>query len=683
MVQIVEEDIKYSKVEKTEDEIESEIQLKVKEIIISEDKKHDIKIPSFEDNATPFQRLFLTYLDPLIKLGSKKTLILSDLGNTSVQDQSAVLYSKFYKHWDEESKLPSVKQSLWRVLWKTVGYARLAKALGLYCCFALLAYGPVLILNALVKHLEKSAILSNTTLVIYVALMLLIPSLASLCCAQSNIILAHMGVQFRNSLINAIYRKSLKLSPASRQLQSTGMIVNMFSNDTSQLQRFLFFINNASIAPLQIAVSLYLIYQQVNVSTFVGLGFMFVLMPMNGVIFAALNKFRKLKVSVTDTRVKLMNEMLSGIRVIKSYAWEDAFENKVDVIRDKELYLLKKLAYIIAIGFTLIMFSAPIIQPILIFFVYVKLGNELDAATAFTTIALFNLMQMPFAFLPMGLAQYVQSLVSTNRMLNFFMSEELEPYVDHSLDPADEKSVIKFVNVDLCWVKEENLTTEDISLINNENNDNKGVEMTIKKGNDYESVSNIDGEKNLEKEIINRSCNSIINANINVKKGQLVCIVGAVGSGKSSMLSGILGEMHLKSGQLRVHGSIAYCDQRPWILNATVKENILFGLPYDEEKFEKTLQACNLHDDINVLPGGIMTEIGEKGINLSGGQKVLIFSIQYINLYRYLFNINIFYNDIFLLYFSHTDILFVVFFYDTRLELHLLDQSTVIMIFIY
>ena len=135
---------------------------------------------------------------------------------------------------------------------------------------------------------------------------------------------------------------------------------------------------------------------------------MFFLIPINGKIFILLNQIRKKKVKVTDIRVKLMNEILSGIRVIKYYAWESAFSEKIEIVREEELQLLKQLAYVVAIGFTLVLMSAPIVQPILIFFTFIKLGNTLDAATAFTTISLFNVMQFPFAILPMGLAQYSQ-----------------------------------------------------------------------------------------------------------------------------------------------------------------------------------------------------------------------------------------------------------------------------------
>ena len=127
---------------------------------------------------------------------------------------------------------------------------------------------------------------------------------------------------------------------------------------------------------------------------------MFVMIPLNGVIFSQMTAIRRIKMKETDKRVKLMNEILSGIRVIKYYAWEYAFTQKIRLIRSRELDLLRQLAYIVAVGFTLIMMSAPLVQPILIFFVYVKLGNQLDAARAFTTLSLFNVL----AFLPPSLS---------------------------------------------------------------------------------------------------------------------------------------------------------------------------------------------------------------------------------------------------------------------------------------
>ena len=545
--------------------------------------------PSQEDESDWISYITMSYLNPLLGWGSKNDLQIEDLGNTSDEDRADLLYQKFNLYWNEESKKIPEKRSLWNVLWRTVGYFRLFLAIALYAGYAAISYGPVMILNRLVQHFQGTNVLSTSIVALLVSLMFILPVIGSILYAHSNNILAHMGIQFRNALTNAIYRKSLKLSPAAKQKQSTGMIVNMFSNDTAQLQRFLFFMNNCTIAPFQIAVCIGLIYQQVGVGAFVGLGLMIVLVPFNGFIFTMLNDVRRKKVGFSDVRVKLMNEILAGIRVIKFYAWEKAFSVKIRESRNKELIELKKLAYIIAIGFTLIMFSLPIVQPILIFYTWVKLGNPLDAAKAFTTIALFNLMQLPFAFLPMGLAQYSQSLISTKRMMNFFSSEELDDYIKP--EENSDGSVIKFNDVSMSWILEESLQEEkDKKELENKN---KGGSNSLccfgGKNVSYDKVKQVD--KNIDEKSndlesktpsINRSVHTLTNINISVKKGQLVAVVGPVGCGKTSLISGILGELHLKQGNINLAGSIAYCPQQPWILNKTLKDNVLFGL-YDDE----------------------------------------------------------------------------------------------------
>lgn len=497
---------------------------------------------SFEDEASFLSKCFMFYLNPLFKKGYNDGLVHADLGLAAEQDRSALLYDSFIVEWEKEVKLPREKRSLWNVLWRTVGYGRLSWGLILYGAFGAVSFGPILILNKLTRHFQGDLSLTPAVLWIYVVLMFVLPSFASLLCAHSNIIMAHMGLQFRNALINMIYRKALRLSPASRQQASTGQIVNMFSNDTVQLQRFLFFLNNSALAPAQIAVALALIYQLVGPSTFVGLAFMLILMPMNGFIFGFANAIRRKKVKVSDVRVKLTNEILSGIRVIKYYAWELAFAKKVNEVREEELIHLKHLAYIIAVGFTLILMSAPIVQPILIFYTYVKLGNQLDAAKAFTTIALFNLMQMPFTFLPLGLAQYSQSIVSTTRMLDFFVAEELEAYLDQSSSSEDPETVIKFDQASLGWLDQESQTvsseqqskTKSDQIANAKDNTETKISSTAKK--EYEMVATHDAKDDgqtveINEDPINRSVYTLDSISFSVKKGELVAIVGSVGSG--------------------------------------------------------------------------------------------------------------------------------------------------------
>lgn len=365
----------------------------------------------------------------------------------------------------------------------------------------------------------------------------------------------------------------------------------------------------------------------------VGLGLIIIVAPLNGLIFHLLNVVRRKKVLVTDERVKLMNEILTGIRVIKFYAWEKAFSQKVEEIRMKELIYLKQLAYIFAVGFSLILMAVPLFMPVLIFYTYTRLGNDLTAAKAFTSISLFNLMQFPFVFLPLGLSQYSQSLVSCKRMMDFFCMEEMQPYVDKEGDP-DSDVVISMNNVSMGWMREAKgdatggveaaaVVIAPAKSIEDKSQEEGRVVLVVGDAKGA-SVDEGDPQPIAYEARINRSVYTLTAINFSVKRGELVAVVGSVGSGKSSLLSGLLGEILLLEGKVRAAGTIAYCDQRPWIVNDSVKENIIFGRAYNEAAFDEALYAASLEDDIAVLPGGIQTQIGEKGINLSGGQKARV-----------------------------------------------------------
>ena len=230
---------------------------------------------SFEDKAVWYTYFLFSFLNPLFRKGSTETLEQTDLGVVSDQDNVHVLYKKFLDVWDVEKKKPIEKRSLWAVLWRTVGYPKLILALVLYAGYSAASFGPILILNVLVKDLAGVKLLVLWRKWTYIALLFVLPMAGSIFVAHSNVLCAHFGLQFRNSLIAMIYRKSLLLSPAARQVASTGQIINMFSNDTNQIQLFLNqFFNVLCLAPATIGVALYLIYQQVGVSTFVGLACM-------------------------------------------------------------------------------------------------------------------------------------------------------------------------------------------------------------------------------------------------------------------------------------------------------------------------------------------------------------------------------------------------------------------------
>uniref|UniRef100_A0A1B6CN72 ABC-type glutathione-S-conjugate transporter n=1 Tax=Clastoptera arizonana TaxID=38151 RepID=A0A1B6CN72_9HEMI len=283
-------------------------------------------------------------------------------------------------------------------------------------------------------------------------------------------------------------------------------------------------------------------------------------------------KLQMRQMKYKDDRIKLMNEILSGIKVLKLYAWEKSFEKQISDIREKELKILKKTAYVTA--FTGFLWSCvPFVVALIIFTTYVLAddNNILTPDKAFVALSLINIMRFPMSIFPMLISALIMSSVSIKRINAFMNSEELDSSA---------------INSDKSFA--------DPIIVENGSFDWDGTES------------------------INPTLHNI---NMRVKTGALVAVVGSVGTGKSSLISALLGELSKLSGLVNIKGTIAYVPQQAWLQNATLRENILFGKTYDARKYAKIIKHCALEQDLDMLPGGDMTEIGEKGINLSGGQK--------------------------------------------------------------
>lgn len=424
-----------------------------------------------------------------------------------------------------------------------------------------------------------------------------------------------------------------------------------------QLQRFLQFAGFTIVAPMQIIVALFLIYRQVGNATWVGVAYMVVLAPINIRVFGIVAKMRRKVLKYSDMRVKMMNEILTGIRIIKFYAWERPFGKEVSGVRGKEMDALTKLAYTVAVGFSIILLSTPIVQPVIVFVTYVNIQDEpLTAATAFTTVALFNLMRFPFAFMPMGLLQYIQSKISLKRLERYLALPELNQYVQDTPPPdtPEDSPYAKSGSISINdgsfgWIDPDGPVIKPVQ--DEEKKKKKRMSRAEKQANRRKSevtLNTIGGDEKSSQ--LSQSIHSMSSAgtessdktpkitlrNITcqIAPGSLVAVVGSVGSGKSSFLSAVLGEMESihdskvyvprYGEEIDMHGFASYCTQSPWVVNDTLRGNILFGREYNEERYNKILECCALLDDIAVLPAGDMTEIGERGINLSGGQKARV-----------------------------------------------------------
>ncbi|XP_070580038.1 multidrug resistance-associated protein 1-like isoform X1 [Ptychodera flava] len=379
-----------------------------------------------------------------------------------------------------------------------------------------------------------------------------------------------VGMRLRTVVISAVYRKALSLTNDARKSSTVGEIVNLMSVDAQRLMDLTAYFNMLWSAPLQIAVALYFLWDLLGPSVLAGLGVMVLMIPINAAIATKTRSLQVKQMKHKDSRIKLMNEILNGIKILKLYAWEESFMKNILGIREKELVVLRRASYLNAIS-SFFWNCAPFLVSLTTFGVYVSVSdkNVLDAEKAFVSLSLFNILRFPLTMLPFLISSIVQAQVSMKRLQKFMKHQELDPNnVTHSNKAGKAISVERGV---FSWGQEDEPVLNEIDL--------------------------------------------------DIDQGSLVAVVGQVGSGKSSMISAFLGDMEKQDGQVFVKGSIAYVPQQAWIQNATLQDNVLFGSEMNASKYNKVVDACALGPDIQALPGGNLTEIGEKGINLSGGQK--------------------------------------------------------------
>ncbi|KAI0635122.1 multidrug resistance-associated ABC transporter [Trametes polyzona] len=445
------------------------------------------------------------------------------------------------------------------------------------------------------------------------------------------------GLCLRTSLIGAIFRKSLRLSGRARMKHSVGQITTMISTDATRLDRNSAMIHNLWIAPIQIAIGIGLLIRNLGYSALVGLAVLLIGFPLQLSLAKVMFGQRKKGVVLTDQRVRMTTEVLSGIRLLKYYAWEQFYARQVDVLREREVRTLRRL---VAARSTLIglVTVVPIFASVLSFITYGLTNHTLDVATIFSSLQFFNIIRTPLIYLPLVLASATDALVALRRISAFLRAEELAvPYV---VDP--ERKFALDVDADFTW--------EAVRKGDGAAPGSKGAKKAQdaaarqKRGEKGEKRrSGLFGRRGRaegpvlpttaapekagqedEEDKEPEKPFELKNVKLKVPKGSFVAIVGRVGSGKSSLLQALIGEMRKTRGECTFSSTAAYVPQSAWIMNATLRQNVIFGQPEDEAKFQEIIKACCLEPDLEMLPNGEATEIGEKGINLSGGQKARV-----------------------------------------------------------
>ncbi len=305
-------------------------------------------------------------------------------------------------------------------------------------------------------------------------------------------------------------------------------------------------------------MALTFLYLELGIAILAGIAVMLLVVPVNVIGGNLAKKWQVDQLKAKDTRIKLMNEIIAGMKVLKLYAWEIPFRDRINKIRKTEIKVIKKMGNyfgVLTSSFTI----TPILVVLVVFAVYVAVDPDNHILTpdkVFVCLSLMNLIRLPLIMFPWSLMECVKLVISINRIGKFLNAEELhfDPFSEESIQDAGNS--IEMVKANCEWSSDEpHAALTDVTL--------------------------------------------------NVEKGALVGVVGSVGAGKSSLLSAMLGEMERVSGSIAMQGKVAYVPQQPWIQNMELKSNILFENPLLSRKYDEVVDACALSDDLAILTSGV------------------------------------------------------------------------------
>ncbi|KAL5504423.1 hypothetical protein ACEPAH_8498 [Sanghuangporus vaninii] len=425
------------------------------------------------------------------------------------------------------------------------------------------------------------------------------------------------GVLARAALISSIYKRGVMLTPKARTTLNNAALVNHISTDVSRIDACSQWFHAAWTAPIQVTVCLIILLVQLGPSALAGFSLFILMVPVQERLMTFQHKRRQRANVWTDGRANLILEVLGGMRVVKYFSYEIPFLKRIFEIRGKELDGIRGIQFARAANIAM-SYSVPVLAATLAFVTYTNTSSSFDVAVIFASFTLFQLLRQPLMFLPRALSAIADAESAITRLQKVFHAQlrgDVGLDIDVSLDVA-----IKVEHATFEW--EESAPQESFGALGdnkNKDKDKKTRELTKK-------LEEIEDEKKMDTAPFR-----IRDVNMVVPRGQLVAIVGRVGSGKSSLLQGLIGEMRRVEGQVKFGGRVGYCSQTAWIQNASLRDNVLFGQEFDSDKYWDVVERASLLPDLTVLPDGDLTEIGEKGINLSGGQK------QRINIARALY----------------------------------------------
>ncbi|CAM1331108.1 ABCC2 (predicted) [Pycnogonum litorale] len=535
--------------------------------------KSDINnIGNIKSKSSFLSKMFFLWAMPMVRKGYEGKLTQDWIWSLNRDVTAKVMYKEFLRYWKyntDGTELKNTKRPvlmvITRMFWKPCFYGCLCRAIG-----DISQLMNPFMLNLLIELIENG---KEPTWhgIIYSFGLLIACGTRYISFVHSYDQLAITAANIKAVLMQAIFNKALRLSNESKVNLSLGGMINLMAVDSQKFTNLLpllpVLVNSG---PLFVA-AIYLLWGVMGSSCFAGLAALLIISPASAYIMSLSKKIQSGIMQLSDERLKITNEILTGIKILKLYAWEIPFCSRIRDIRSEEIKNLRKNAVLEAITSSL-WSNATVLIGLASYTTYVFVaGPTLSPNVAFVSLALFNIIRTPLIQFPRAISAIVEVIISKKRLDNFLNSKELDMDSIHHTGEVGEVSV---KNSSFTWS---------------------------------------DGGPNY-------SC-ELLDINLTIKPGSLIAIVGKVGSGKSSLLAALLGEMKRKHGSTTIQGSVAYVPQQAWIQNATVQRNILFYCPLNVKRYNEVVEACALGPDFDILLAGDQTAIGDKGVNLSGGQK--------------------------------------------------------------
>ncbi|KAJ3312632.1 hypothetical protein HDV04_002774, partial [Boothiomyces sp. JEL0838] len=550
---------------------------------------HNGRTPSIEDLASPLSFVTFAWVEPLLLLGTQKHLEEKDLPSLSKRDEMNYIITN-WKRFRVNRKNSVIYDTIIFSLRYAV-FQQLAAIIS-----TILDFAKPFFINKLLNWIQQKKPEDSLMPGVYILLaMFLANCTRNVLYAHIYLNARHWGMQIRSVFIYEIFNKSLRRVAGATDKDkksakaSHGRIVSLMSGDTNEIRYFITFIHTLIIdMPITITLSVLGLWYLMGPPAFAGLFVILITGPLSALIMKRLYKIMKVIRSFVDRRIQLTNEALQCVRIIKYLGWEPQFVERIVKAREDELNSRLKQVFTRML-LVIVEWGASVMVTFTSFMFYtVVAGHELDAATAFTSITLLSMISDALSDISQTVTQVLDIRVTIGRFNSFLEEEELDKYTDEHT----------------------NMPTE--------------TEIAIKNGEfTYRTAPSSEEESTF----------TLRNINIDFPSKKLTAIIGPTGAGKSSLLACLLGELKKLNGNYFISeahllpdsdmkkSDVAYCPQTAWLMNGSVRDNILFGEEYDEERYYKVVKACALLRDLQTLEGGDMTQIGEKGVNLSGGQK--------------------------------------------------------------